>query len=235
MRYAIYFVPPMNDPLNRVATNWLGRDVFTGQTVEAPAITGLNSAEIAFHTAAPRRYGFHGTLKAPFVLAEGHTEEDLLRKLMRFSDTVKPFEIPRLEISKIGPFFALTPSEPIPDLIDLAARIVREFDDFRAPPSEAELERRNPDRLTAAQLENLHRWGYPYVFEEFRFHMTLSGPVDRAERDRVEQALHAFFDPVLSEPVEVENIALFVEDEPGAPFSVHSLHPLGRLDQRRTA
>ena len=63
--------------------------------------------------------------------------------------------------------------------------------------------------------------------------MTLTGPVDRAERERVEQALHMFFAPVLSEPVEVANVALFVEEEPGAPFQVHSLHPLGRVDRRQ--
>lgn len=235
MRYAIYFVPPMNDPLNRVATNWLGRDVFSGRSVEAPAITGLTPAEIAFHTAAPRRYGFHGTLKSPFRLADGTTEKELLDALMHFADAVDPFEIPRLEIGSIGPFFALLTQAPVPELDALAASVVREFDAFRAPLTDSEIERRSPHKLTAPQLAYLHRWGYPYVFDEFRFHMTLTGPIDRAERERVEQALHTFFDPVLSEPVEVENVALFIEEEAGAPFEVHSLHPLGRFDRRRSA
>jgi len=235
MRYAIYFAPPLNDPVSRVAANWLGRNAFTDEMVEAPAITGLNSAEIAFYTAAPRRYGFHGTLKPPFRLAEGTSEEGLLQALMRFTGTVQTFEIPSMEISRLGPFFALVPSEPVPDLIDLAARITREFDSFRAPLSEAEIERRNPQNLTPAQLANLHRWGYPYVFDEFRFHMTLTGPIDADEQARVEQALHTFFDPVLSEPIEVRNLALFVEEENGAPFHVHSLHPLGSVEQLRSA
>jgi len=101
--------------------------------------------------------------------------------------------------------------------------------------SEAEIERRNPQNLTPAQLANLHRWGYPYVFDEFRFHMTLTGPIDADEQARVEQALHTFFDPVLSEPIEVRNLALFVEEENGAPFHVHSLHPLGSVEQLRSA
>jgi len=235
MRYAIYFAPPLNDPVGRVATNWLGRNPFTDEMVEPPAITGLNSAEIAYFTAAPRRYGFHGTLKAPFRLAEGASEEALLNALLTFAASVPAFEIPCMEIGKLGPFFALVPSAPVPDLTDLAARIVREFDCFRAPLTEAEIERRNPEKLTPLQLANLQQWGYPYVFEEFRFHMTLTGPIAADEAARVEQALHTFFDPVLSEPIEVRNVALFVESEQGAPFQVHSLHPLGALEQLRRA
>lgn len=235
MRYAIYFAPPLNDPISRVAANWLGRNPFTDELIEAPAITGLSSAEIAFHTAAPRRYGFHGTLKAPFRLADGAGEESLLQALSDFGATVQAFEIETMVIGKIGPFFALVPDGPVPDLVDLAARVTREFEPYRAPLTEADIQRRNPEKLSSAQLANLHRWGYPYVLDEFRFHMTLTGPVDPADSDRVEQALHAFFDPVLSEPVDVRNIALFIEEEIGAPFRVHSLNPLGPAERRRSA
>ena len=123
MRYAIYFAPPLNDPVSQVATKWLGRNAFTDEMVEPPAITGLNLAEIAYFTAALRRYGFHGTLKAPFRLADGKSEEALLHSLMTFAATVPAFEIPRMEIGKLGPFFALVPATPVPDLADLAARV----------------------------------------------------------------------------------------------------------------
>lgn len=235
MRYAIYFTPPASDPLSRVAANWLGRNAFTGLATEPPAISGLNAAEIAYHTAVPRRYGFHGTLKAPFALADGRSEAELLRALMHVCGAMEPIEIPRLEIARLGSFFALTPATPVERLDRLAGDVVRGFDVFRAPLSEADIERRNPEKLSRGQFANLSRWGYPYVFEEFRFHMTLTGPVDSAEAARVRQALHDFFDPVLSEPVEVANLALFVEPEPGAPFTVHSLHPLGRTESRKTA
>ncbi|MEM9105304.1 MAG: DUF1045 domain-containing protein [Pseudomonadota bacterium] len=235
MRYAVYFCPPMNDPLTRVATNWLGRNAFTDETMQAPAISGLNDAEIAFHTAAPRRYGFHGTLKAPFHMVSGSSEAELVNALTAFSATAVAFEIPRLVISRIGPFFALVPENPVAELKDLASRTVRELDRFRAPLTEADMKRRKPNNLTPPQLANLQRWGYPYVFDEFRFHMTLTGPVDDEDEARVRKALHDFFDPVLSEPVEVRNIALFTETDRDGPFRVQSLFPLTAGDTRRSA
>ncbi len=100
--------------------------------------------------------------------------------------------------------------------------------------SETDIARRNPDKLTSAQIVNLHRWGYPHVFDDFRFHMTLTGRVGAEEGARVETVLRDLFAPVLAQPVTINNIALFVESEKGAPFSVHSLHPLGRVENRKT-
>ena len=136
--------------------------------------------------------------------------------------------VPRLRIERLGPFFALTPAEPVQGLNALADRIVRELDSFRAPLGEAGIARRNPDLLTPRQLANLHRWGYPYVGDDFSFHMTLTGPVEANEAAAVHAALSEVFRPVLGQPVAVASIALFVEKTPGAPLAVHSLHPLGR-------
>lgn len=235
MRYAIYFSPPAGDRLTHRASRWLGRNAFTGKAVEAEPAGGLTADDIAHHTAAPRRYGFHATLKAPFELAGPATEADLLRAMMHFCGTVEPVVIPRLRIARIGPFFALTPHEQPADLTALAARVVSEFERFRAPLDEAGIERRNPERLTRPQLANLYRWGYPYVFDEFRFHMTLTGPVADAEAETMRAILETIFEPLLREPVTVGNVALFVEPAPGAPFIVHSLHPLGAVMRRKSA
>ncbi len=226
MRYAIYFTPPSSDALLKVASNWLGRDAFNGEPVKTPAIRALAKDEIAALTEEPRRYGFHATMKAPFRLADGHDESALLSALMHFSSSVGAVTIPRLRVEAIGPFFALTPEAPVTALNQLANDAVVALDRFRAPLSEAEIARRRPERLSLAQRHNLERWGYPYVFDEFRFHMTLTGPVAEKDRARVERTLDDFFAPVLDEPVEVANLALFVEPERGAPFEIHSLHPL---------
>lgn len=235
MRYAIYFTPPAGDRLTRLAADWLGRNAFNGATIGQGPKGSLTAGEVARHTAFPRRYGFHATLKAPFALAANRTEADLMRALMLFCGELRPFSIPRLRIERLGSFFALTPDGPVAELDQLAAEVVREFDAFRAPLTEAEVARRNPERLSPRELANLRRWGYPYVFEDFRFHMTLTGPVDEAEAPRVRETLAAIFEPALQEPVEVGAVALFVEQEAGGPFTVHSLHPLGRVETRKTA
>ncbi len=235
MRYAIYFTPPAGDRLAHLAAGWLGRNAFTGRAIEPRPVGRLSAADVAHHTAAPRRYGFHGTLKAPFELAPETDEAELLRAMMRFCGTAGPVAIPRLRIERLGPFFALTPAESVAGVNALADRVVREFDGFRAFLGEAEIERRNPARLTRRQLANLYRWGYPHVGEDFRFHMTLSGPVEAGEAEAVEEALQAYFAPALAEPVILDSIALFVEPAPGAPFVVHSLHPLGAVSARKSA
>src|SRR5690606_24575986 len=77
MRYAIYFTPERDHPLTRKAAQWLGRDAFGGETLPPSSAAPLSAAEVAFQTAAARRYGFHATLKAPFRLAEGTSESEL--------------------------------------------------------------------------------------------------------------------------------------------------------------
>ncbi|MFW8584885.1 DUF1045 domain-containing protein [Rhizobium beringeri] len=235
MRYAICFTPPASDPLSLVAANWLGRNVFSGDMMEPPAVRGLGIHEIAFHTAVPRRYGFHGVLKAPFHLSRDMPESQLLRDLMRFSGTFIPFQIPRIEVARLGNFYSLLPSTPCEQIQYLASAIVQEFDRFRAPLSEAEIERSDPDGLSATQFANLHRWGNPYVMEEFRFHMPVTGPVNAIDMPRIEPVLRTIFEPVLSEPVTVSNVALMIEEGTGGPFRVHSLHPMGKVSARKIA
>lgn len=235
MRYALYFTPPMSDALQRTASRWLGRNAFSGAALDHPDDAGLGIDEIAAITEAPRRYGFHATIKAPFALADGLAKADLLSEIMHFCGELEPFELPPLRIERLGPFFALTPSAPSPALQGFADAVVRRFNRYHAPVSEADRARRNVDRLSERQVAYLDSFGYPYVFEEFRFHMTLTGPVDAGDADRVEAALHQVFAPLLDNPVSVGNLALFVEPEKGAAFSVDSLHPLGSFKAARRA
>ena len=235
MRYAIYYTPPEDDPLTRIAANWLGRNAFSGEAFPPRPVGSLPAAEIAYQTAAARRYGFHATLKAPFQLAEGEDERELTAALDAFCAQMTPFTGPRLVIRRLDGFLALVPEERSVRLDDLARDVVVAFERFRAPLTEAELARRNPDALSPVQLKNLHQWGYPYVFEEFRFHMTLTGRVSDADAPRITRAVEEHFGPVLEEPLEVGSLALFVEPEPGAPFTVCTFHEFGRLPERKSA
>jgi putative phosphonate metabolism protein len=235
MRYAIYYAPDQDDPLGRAAERWLGRSAFGGQTLAPAAADSFSAAEIAFHTAAARRYGFHATLKAPFRLAEGRTEAALIAALSKFAADREPFTVEQIKLARLDGFFALVPAQPSPELDRLAADVVSDFEPFRAPLTPEEIERRNPNGLSPAQLKNLHKWGYPYVLEEFRFHMTLTGRVPATEADRMEAAIRSFFGPLLFKPLEISSLALFAEPEPGAPFHIKSFHAIGGAKERRSA
>ena len=234
MRYAIYYTPAQHEPLARLAASWLARDAFTGLAVAPPVVASLSAAEIAYHTASPRRYGFHATLKAPFQLASGETEAALEQAMADFAPQMAPVSV-ALAPSLLDGFLALMPAVRSTALDDLAGAVVRRFDRFRAPLSEREIERRNPDTLSLDEFSNLCQWGYPYVFDRFQFHMTLTGRLAGHDIPPVRAAVDQVFAQGLEAPISVDSLALFVEPEPGAPFQVKSLCSLGRDSQRKTA
>lgn len=229
MRYAIYFTPGETDPLTRAAERWIGRSAFS-DAGHAPL-----DADLAFHTASARRYGFHATMKAPFSLPAHRSEPELIDAFDRWTAARDPFVGPRLVIGQLDGFFALVPEVRSTDIEALARDLTVDFDVFRAPPSEAEIARRNPENLTSRQVRHLHEWGYPYVMEDFRFHMTLTGRVAGEEALSLRRRLDAHFGSLLEAPVAFASLALFVEPEPGAPFTVRAFRPLGRNLARKTA
>jgi hypothetical protein len=126
-------------------------------------------------TETPRRYGFHATIKPPFALADGTGADALADTLADLAHSLPPARADGLRLSRIGRFLALTPEGDSAKIDALAAAFVRDLDRFRAPATDADLARRRAAGLTPAQESHLLRWGYPYVMDEFRFHMTLSG------------------------------------------------------------
>jgi len=232
VRYAIYWAPPADSPLARLGHAWLGRnaggDDGSGALSPRPSITGFTFEQLESLTAEPRRYALHATLKPPFALADGREAESLCADLARFASRQAAFVMPRLQLKPIGRrFLALTPSTPCPALDALAARCVTEFDPYRRAPSPGELARRRAGGLDAVEEMNLLRWGYPYVLERFRFHVTLTGPLDTAVLDRLQPPLAVLFAPVTVEPVEIADIALFVELGSGESFRLAKRFALG--------
>ena len=163
------------------------------------------------------------------------SEAELVAALDDFCEARAPVLVPRIELTQMSGFFALVPAAPLAALDMLAADVVKAFEPFRAPLSDTEVARRNPDALSPAQLRNLQGWGYPYVFEEFRFHMTLSGRVSPADAPRLSQAIERTFGPLLDAPLAIDTLALFVEPEPGAPFLVHTARTIGPARHRKSA
>ncbi|WP_237151974.1 DUF1045 domain-containing protein [Oryzibacter oryziterrae] len=229
MRYAIYFAPAPEDRLHDLGSRWLGRDAITGETLPQPDVAGISNGDLAAVTRDPRRYGFHATLKAPFALADDATVEDLIAEMESFAGEQNGFDLD-LGVNCLSGFLALTPTAPSVDLDRLAAECVRRFDRFRAPISEADMARRRPDLLTERQRGYLKDWGYPYVFEDFRFHMTLTDRLDGTVVERMGAAARTYFAQASAAPIRIDRIALFSEAEPGAAFRLQRFLPFSRGD-----
>ena len=172
-RYAVYFLPEPGSPLALFGSRWLGRDCATGEILAQPNVPELDSAALAELTESARNYGFHATLKAPFHLKPGQTEDDLRDAMRARAASLEAFDV-GLALRDLGGFLALMMAPSNHRMTELAAVCVREFETFRAALSDRDLERRRKAKLSAQQDTLLQRWGYPYVMEEFRFHMTLS-------------------------------------------------------------
>jgi putative phosphonate metabolism protein len=206
MRVALYYAPSSDDALLGQGNTWLGRDTVGNVPLPQPAVPGI--AEV---TAEPRGYGFHATLKPPMRLVPGTDWFDLLRAVEDLAGRIAPFELPTLAVMDLHGFLALRETEPCAALQALADACVREVDRFRAPPSEAELARRRRAGLTAEQDEMLVRWGYPYVFGTWFFHMTLTRRLSAAEKAVFLPAAEAFFADALAVKRRVTEICLFTQ------------------------
>jgi putative phosphonate metabolism protein len=223
-RNALFWAPPRGSALARFGAGWLGWDAEAGELVAHPEVGAL-PATLAEITATPRRYGFHGTLKPPFRLVEGAGLPELDMAAADLARRTAPFEAPALRIARIGAFVALVPSAPCPALDALAAACVRELDGFRAGPDERELARRRAHGLTPRQEEHLARWGYPYVLDQFRFHLTLTGALERETGDAVREVLARLTAPFCAAPLPVSEFCIFGESETGH-FRIISRHAL---------
>ena len=212
-RYAIYFAPGASSPLHDFGSRWLGRDAITGQDMAGYSVAGFSTARARELTEAPRHYGFHATLKPPFHLANGAQPDELFVAVRSLASEIAPFSLKALELRWLSTFLALVPSEHSTQLSYLADECVRRFDGFREPPSEEELAKRRSAGLTCNQLGLLERWGYPYVMEEFRFHMSLTGPMrDAQEKDRIFSAAEVLTCSHRRSPLEITSVCVFKQE-----------------------
>jgi putative phosphonate metabolism protein len=224
-RFAAYFTPIPGSRLARFGAAMLGYDCDAGAEVPQPGLDGIDPAAMARAAAEPARYGFHGTLMAPFALAPGRSADELMAALDAFAGSRAPVPLGRVVVDRIGAFIALVPAGPQDAVARLAGDCLMAFNEFRAPLAKRDRARRLAAGLTPQQIELLDRWGYPYVFAEFRFHMTLTGRLPADARATWQAALAAAFAPLADEPVEVDAVSLLRQDDRGARFRVMARRP----------
>jgi Protein of unknown function (DUF1045) len=197
-RFAIYFAPARESLLWERAQAWLAQPDLAPLTVSA------------------RKYGFHATIKAPMTLALDYAELDAA--LTAFVDEHNTVTLRGLAPRLIDGFLALT-TEPQPDrLTDFAADVVQAFEPFREPLSESERARRLKAPLSPRQIELVDQYGYPYVLEQFLFHMTLTDRLPAELHEPMVKRAEDWFAEALAQPVQLDRLVVFAEPEPGAAF-----------------
>jgi putative phosphonate metabolism protein len=224
-RYAIYFVPAADSTLYRFGAALLGYDTLEQADVAQPQ--ALIDAVPDWHalTGDPRRYGFHATLKAPFSLAPGASEAALIAAFEQFAASPRAIPVVVPVVKLLRQFVAIVNDAPNPDLTALADACVTEFESFRAPLTAKDRERRLASRLTGNQIALLDRWGYPYVFEEFFFHMSLTGRI-AGEPQQIADLLALRFAGLDQRSLAIDRLALLKQDHPAARFAVIRHLPL---------
>lgn len=218
-RYAVYFAPRPG-PFADLANGWLGWDPVLGQPIAQPAPQGLPRS-MAELTADPAKYGFHGTIRAPFRPGEGVGVDQIKAAVADIAVAHTPVECDGLQVENLHGFLALTPMGDLAALRALAEGVVRGTNGLRAPLTPTEVAKRRPESLSPRQRELLEAWGYPFVMEEFYFHLTLTGRLDKAEAETIQPIVAAHFAPHLPHPFMVQDLCLYGEDDAGR---FHLLH-----------
>jgi len=220
-RCAVYFMPDPNNDWWHAGSSWLGRCAATSQPMLQPSIDGVSPRDQWALTAKPRRYGWHATLKAPFRIVPGQNLRSVMLALRELGNSLTAFDLPTMKVSTDGGYMALRPQDSNPEIHRIGAACVTGLHSFAAPLSESDLARRRTANLTSVQDHLLQVWGYPYVFDEFSFHLSLTGRLDSLSDDQLikwHEAAQAHFGNL---PVcRFDRLALFVEPERGADFQL---------------
>jgi hypothetical protein len=222
-RYAVFFVPPAPSDLYRFGSSVLGYDCYTGAKVAPPAEFKSDAASWRKATEEPRRYGFHATLKAPFHLSPSCTEVQLISAVQSFVSLgyAAPVITPAVKI--FSGFAAIVALKPEPMLAALAGACTTIFDAYRAPMSPQERARRIALGLNQGEIQSLGRWGYPFGFSNFEFHMTLTGKVQASRRKETVAVLRKCFSRMHgNQEITVDRIALVKQESSRASFRVIS-------------
>ena len=218
-RFAIYFVPPESNDLTRFTASWFGWDVYKGIKVDYPVLHNLNY-DIKEITNTPSKYGFHGTLKAPFSLVPNKTIDDLKLSLSMLSRSIKKFLIPSICLREISGFIAIVPTVQNQSINFLARKCLEGLDCFRdAEPPEI-LNKRRSAGLSSSEERHLLKWGYPYVLDDFRFHLTMTGKLTPKVSKNVFSVLSSELQAALNAPLPINKICLFGESNINGQFEV---------------
>lgn len=227
-RVAIYAAPDTQSHWWQLGSEWLGRCALHQQAMPQPTLDGIDAKTLLRLTADPRRYGWHGTLKAPFRLAEGLGLTQLRDAVDHICRQHQPSELTDMRVVSMGRFLALRPESPLNALQELAANCVTQLQPLAAPLTPADIKRRRQSCLTPEQDALMLAWGYPWVLDQFRFHFSLTGPLDAEPTGTVNRLLAGATAHLSSQPpMRLNHLSIFVEPTAGADFVLWQQRKLG--------
>jgi hypothetical protein len=224
-RYAIYYTPQPGTALAAFGRSWFGR-ANDGATLQAFSDAGLSHSGFAKIPAVPGRYtGLHALFRAPFSLRDDVGLEALKSRLITFAARRKAVETGPLTLARSGRYLVLRPIEPRPALDWLAAQCVNAFEDFAAASVEDDCD--DNRHLSNYQRLLLRSFGHPHVMSEYRFSITLTGPLDTAHLERVSQALWPVMEEICASGVTVDGLSLFGDAGGRTPMRLIGRYHLG--------
>ncbi len=218
IRYAIFYLPKQSSELWKRASQWLEYDSYLGEIITSR----VKPKHLSIYIQRAAKYGFHGTLKAPFRLHQGKTEEELLLHMDTVAKQLSPISTDGFEILQIGKYLALTLSDEAGGIhnkvTELANHCVEIFDVYRKPMAEDDRQQRLTG-LNARQIQLLDQWGYPYVQEQYQFHMTLADSIPENMISEVSKFAYEYLGDSIKKPINIDAISVLKQVN-GKPFEV---------------
>jgi len=219
-RYAIYFAPQDDSELDIFGSTVLRRRAENPADWQHPELPAQFPEALSWadQIKRPAHYGFHATIKAPFTIADGQSADDLIQDLAHFCETQQPISLMGVGPIRTSRYDALAFPEQQPQALQqLANDCVKSFEKYRAPLSEEDLERRNLSSLTTRQQQYTERYGYPYILDDFNFHMTLSGQNDHNDESYL-QWLVRLYESMVNEPPILDRLCIFSQPDRSSAF-----------------
>ena len=221
-RYAVCFAPNPGSLGWLAGSHWLGRCAALLQPLQQLSIEGVAADDLHRLTAAPRRLGWQAPLKAPFALAPGTDWIMLHQSVQALAHSLAPCAVPPLHVARINDCLALVPAAShaaFASLQQSAAACVTQLQPLAAPLSDADRALERAAGLTPRQDALLQQWGHPFVLDEFRFHLPITGDLSQVDATTQALVMHAAQEYFADLPALTFNsLALFAEPTPGADF-----------------
>ena len=230
-RYAIYFTPDDKSELAAYGATVLRRTPVDASDWLNPDLPVSFPDTSAWHDQIkkPAHYGFHATIKAPFELAQGQSADKLITDLEAFCQNKTPIILDGLAPVRSSRYDALAFKQQPDEIPILASDCVTQFEVYRAPLTAADIERRNPASLTESELANMHRYGYPFVLNDFNFHMTLSGQNNRDDNAWFVWLQDLYLAMVKETPI-MDRLCVFYQIDRQSPFTRIEEFKFGNCD-----